>query len=85
MRLTIMQMRSIKTHGAGRKPNIPVIFGAEIVIAPPSFVQVNSARVGTVAAGTSDMSFPINNVTVSCRIGNRPGGRYSRCLFSTTL
>ena len=30
---------------------------AEVSIAPPSFVQVNSGRFGTLAAGTSDMTF----------------------------
>ena len=30
---------------------------AQIVITPPSFVQVNSGRLGTLAAGASDMSF----------------------------
>ena len=30
---------------------------AQIVITPPSFVQVNSGRFGTVAAGTSNMGF----------------------------
>ncbi|MGB8910611.1 MAG: hypothetical protein WCC84_17845 [Candidatus Cybelea sp.] len=36
---------------------IGVMPRAEIVITPPSFVQVNSGRFGTLAAGTSDMSF----------------------------
>jgi len=30
---------------------------AQIVITPPSFVQISSARLGVLAAGTSDMSF----------------------------
>jgi hypothetical protein len=36
---------------------IGVLPRAEIAITPPSFVQVNSGRLGTLAAGASDMSF----------------------------
>jgi hypothetical protein len=36
---------------------VGVLPRAEIAITPPSFVQVNSGRLGTLAAGASDMTF----------------------------
>ncbi len=56
--------RTLNVGGDGHAFSLPVpvvYIGvaprAQVVITPPSFVQVSSPRLGTLAAGTSDMSF----------------------------